>query len=215
MATFQSSEFLAALNREQKRLVLLAWPYVLGFIILASVPPIYLNLYYYELDSLYLLAGFLIWAMGYLLTLLLLQRGGFLPAGERGGIGTYFVLGLATGVLIALALVVLILPGFYLAMRWLPVYARALTTQDWAGNSMRWSWDATEPFQAPLSTALIGPAICYALAYSTGILPDDWLAVMPFEFWAIAVNVTTAIGSAWFTVLGIAAFATISAFKKE
>lgn len=211
MASVGPGEVLAALNREQQRLAVLAWPHILGFIVAATVPAVYVDLTYYYVDSLYFLVGFAIWAMGYLLTLKLLQAGGLLPEGERGGIGSYFVLGLATGLTIGLALIVLVLPGLYLLMRWLPVYGRALTWQDWTGNSMRWSWNATERFQKPLSIALIGPVAFYAIAAAPAVLPDRWFDMVPYELWAVVWNLSSAIGIAWLSVLGVAAFSTISA----
>ena len=208
------SNFLRDLNREQKRLVVNAWPYILGYMVLDSAPITYLDIYYYDQDVAYAWAGFLSWGMGYFLLLLVMQQGGLFSKGKISGIGTYFALGLATGILVVLALVVLIIPGLYLLMRWLPVYARALTSFDEIGNTMRWSWDATERFQKPLGIAMIGPVLCYAISAGSLYLYDgsSWTA---YIISSIAANLAISLARAWLTVLGVAAFATLTSFMTD
>ncbi len=176
------SVFLASLLSEQVRLARAGWIYVVVYLVATTAPFIYLDLYAFDDDGLYGLLSFLSWGFGYLLFVALMQKGGHLTEGKQTGIGTYFAVGIAVGIPVVLALIVLILPGLYLLMRWLPAYARALLTLDGVGNSMRWSWNQTEPFQRQLSVAMIGPVLCYVAS----------------------------LGIAWLTILGIATFATIN-----
>ncbi len=214
MVSTGPSDFLRNLNREQKHLVMKAWPYVLGYIVLGSAPNTFLDIYYYDEAGAYVWAGFLDWALGYILLLVVMQKGGQFAHGKTSGIGTYFALGIATGIPVGLALVVLILPGVYLLMRWLPVYARALTSPNLIGNSLRWSWNATERFQRPLGIAMIGPVLCYGIAAGSLYLHDgsSWTA---YILSAVAANHAISLAHAWLTILGVAAFATLASIEMD
>lgn len=202
------ANFLHDLNIEQKRIALRNLPYVLAYLALTAAPYIYFDIFLWDQDSLYFLAAFLGWAMGYVLLLFIMQRSGYFADGKESGVGVYFALGLSTGILIALALVVLILPGLYLLMRWLPVYARALTTEEWITQSMRWSWTATEPFQKPLAAALAGPVLFYGISL-TAIYFYDAMG-LSYEASVIIVHCAESVASAWLLILGVAAFGLLS-----
>jgi hypothetical protein len=214
MATMESREFLAGVNREQRKLARLTWPFLVGYVVLTSGFFMAFDLYAPDSAALYFWASMFAWAADYLLLVLLLQRGRLLRAGQGSGVGTFVVVGIATGLPIALGIIVLIVPGLYLLMRWLPVYARARVVDDWTGNSMRWSWRATEPFQKPLSIALIGPVLCYAGSYAPYVL-DTLSMTMSYEVAAVITDVFLPVGGAWLSVLGIAAYAMLTAVNGE
>ena len=206
-------EFLGILLEEQIRLARVGWMYIGLYLIATAAPFTYLDCYAFDDDGLYGLFSFISWGFGYLLFVGLMQKGGYLAGGKQTGFGTYFALGIAIGVPVMLALVVLILPGLYLLMRWLPAYARALVTLDGVGNSMRWSWNETEPLQKQLSVAMAGPVLCYAasigllIAYELLYYHFDWTGyVVASIFWNSGVS----LGVAWFTIFGIAAFGVIN-----
>lgn len=205
------SQFLAALNAEQKRLWSKTWPIILGYVALWAGAYTALELYAYDFRSAYNLAKLLLWTLEFLLLVIVMEECGYLSGGKKSGVGTYMVLGVVKGLAISAALVVLIVPGLYLMMRWLPAYARALTTDDWVGNSLRWSWDATENFQKPLAIGLIGPVACCAIGLLLTVFyfPGDWMldaAVL------LVSNIMMSLGLAWLVVLGVASFGTLLSF---
>lgn len=197
---------LAALHQEQLNLMARAWPYVLGYVLFVSVPFIYLDLYHWDAEIAYVWIGFLTWALGYLLILKLLSARGLIHSRERGGVGTYVALAIPISLAVGLALVVFILPGIYLLMRWLPVFARALTRREWIGTSMRWSWNATEKFQRPLAISLAGPVALYLVAFGFPYLFEysDWTT---YTIIVLVTNLSAALGQTWLSVLGVASFA--------
>lgn len=205
MSDPSTSDFLRALNLEQKRVALRVWVYVIGYLLLTTAPQSYLDFYHSDVNGAYVWVGFLEWAVTYLLLLIVMKNGGYFVQGKTSGVGTYFVVGLVTGLAISLAVVVFILPGLYLLMRWLPVYARALTAAEWVGNSMRWSWDATERFQKPLSLALLGPVLCYAISVAASFFYDEDV-MASYQLAMVVTNLAMNLGSAWLTILGAAAF---------
>lgn len=171
--------------------------------------------------SLYGLAGFAAWGAGYLLLLRLLGCGGSLPDGLRSGVGTYFAICFVTSLAIGAGLVVLLVPGLYLLMRWLPSYARALASDDGVTGSLRWSWRATEPFQGVLARQLVGPIACY-------VPPVAIMVHWEFVYWkqdaysftyellaSILVNLFISVSSAWIVVLCASSFDLIRSTADE
>ena len=203
MSDYSPSDFLRALNAEQKRIAVRAWAYVVGYLLLTTAPHTYLDFYHWDVYGAYPWIGFFEWALTYLLLLVVMKTGGYFAEGKTSGIGTYFVLGLVTGIAIILAAIVFILPGLYLLMRWLPVFARVLTAEERIGQAMRWSWDATEHFQKPLSLALLGPALCYAISLAAALSYDENL--LAYQLAMAIMNFALNLGSVWLTILGVAA----------
>jgi uncharacterized membrane protein (Fun14 family) len=154
-----------------------------------------------------------VWGFGYLLFVGVMQKGGYLEDGKATGIGTYFALGIAIGIPAILAMVVLVLPGLYLWMRWLPAYSRALLSYDGIGNSMRWAWDRTERFQKPLFIGILLPASAYAVSLGAALGYDyfyesfDWSGYVAM---VVVWNVTMSVGVAWMTIFGIAAYGLVT-----
>ena len=210
---YRTGDFHDQLVGEQFRIALVGKFYVFGFLLASTVPYVFLDIYYPEGTEYYGLFGMIVWALGYILFVGVMKNGGYLGAGKQTGVGTYFVLGMAVGLPVLLGLVLLILPGLYLLMRWLPSYSRALVTSDGVGKAMRWSWEATEPFQRQLGIALIGPLACYGasiamiLSYDAFYEHFDWAGYIAIS---ILSNAVQSIGVAWFTILGVAAYGSIS-----
>ncbi|WP_379547233.1 hypothetical protein ACFCW2_00060 [Qipengyuania sp. DSG2-2] len=186
------------------------------FVILVTAVFSFLDLYFYELDSLYYLVGLVVWVVNYLLFVRLMERAGLLEDGQTTGIGTYFVLGLATGIPIILAGVFFILPGAYLLMRWLPAYGWAMTTFGGVSNAMHWSWEATSAHQALLSKALIGPVLLFIFAiliwaHYAFVYYVEWDYSFAYELvTSIAANVSDAVSRVWLTATSVTAFGLVS-----
>ncbi|AOL94605.1 hypothetical protein BG023_111679 [Porphyrobacter sp. LM 6] len=193
----------------QKTLVRSAPGFVASYILITTTVFVLLDVYAYEEGGLYALASFLNWGLGYVLFLGLMQNGGLTPEGTRTGIGTYFALGIAINILVALALVAFIIPGLYLLMRWLPAYSRALISYDGVGNSMRWSWAQTEPWQRPLSVGMLFPVLCLGASLAVPAIYSNFVEYVDdteFALWSIFTNGVMSIGFVWLTVYGVAAF---------
>ena len=195
--------FLQELNSEQLRLARRCWHFIAGYLLLTSGLYIYLDLYHWEEDGYHALAGLVSWVLGYLLFLSLMGQAGYFDRGKAGGIGTFFAVQVASGIFVGVALVVLVIPGLYLLMRWLPVYARALTTEEWVGQSMRWSWNVTEAVQWPLTRAMLGPVVCYAVALAAMLSYEIGAS---YELSTTLADLFLSLATAWLTVLGIATF---------
>lgn len=202
------ANFLHDLNIEQKRIALRNLPYVLAYLVLTTAPYIYLDIFLWYQENLYFLAAFLAWAMGYVLLLFIMQRSGYFADGKASGVGVYFALSVGTGILIGLAAIMLILPGLYLLMRWLPVYARALTTDEWVTQSMRWSWAATEPYQGPLALALVMPVMLFVISFAATYFLS--IGGLSYEATLIIGNCAASVASAWLLILCVAAFGLLS-----
>lgn len=207
-------QVIRELNREQRRLASNGRWFLVGYIALSTAICAVADIWFYDTSSVDFLMAVTGWALGYVLLVGLMQGGDYFSKGRSGGIGTYFVICLVTGIAISLALVVLILPGLYLMMRWIPVYARALTNEDWIGNNLRWSWAATEPYQMALSVGMVGPVLCYGLAWLPFLAPAAFASVS-FELEAVLVNLVLSIGIGWHTVLGIAALSVVVSGQAE
>ena len=163
-------------------------------------------------EVLYIPASIIVWAMGYVLFVRLMKLAG-LPADEaKSRIGTYFALSLIISSLVGLGLLALLVPGIYLAARWLPAYLRALTSDDGVGGSMRWSWDRTEPFQRLLAWRLVAPSICYTIAMALilhyeFVYYPDWPYSWSYELRSsLLVNALISVSVVWTTIVGIAAY---------
>lgn len=171
--------------------------------------------------SVYGLAGFAAWGAGYLLILRIMDRAASLSGGLRSGVGTYFAICFVTSLAIGAGLVVLLVPGLYLLLRWLPSYARALASDDGVTGSLRWSWRATERLQGVLARQLVGPIACYVPAIA---ITAHW----EFVYWkqdvysfayellaSILINLFLSLSQAWITVLCVSSFDLVGSTADE
>jgi hypothetical protein len=69
--------------------------------------------------------------------------------------GTLFVAQLISGLAILLAAIALILPGIYLAARWFTVTPQVVEGSDGASDSLKASWEASQPSQLAFVLAAI------------------------------------------------------------
>jgi hypothetical protein len=86
--------------------------------------------------------------LGFLLTVNLLRSGGFALAQRGGGFGSYFGLSLVGGLAMLLGLVLLVIPGAVLFVRWAPAYGYALCEGPGTRRrriSGRWRWRSCCP----------------------------------------------------------------------
>ena len=106
----------------------------------------------------------------------LVDRHGLRSADRLGGFGSFFVVGLITGLAVLLGFVLLIVPGIYLIARWSMVDAAVVAENRGFSDAMRRSWDATADNVLPIGLAIltislpmiIGFAMMFAIGASEG-----------------------------------------------
>lgn len=166
-------------------------------------------------DGVYFLISIVGWALGYLLLRYLMRASATPGEAPLGGVGGYFALWLVSWVVIFAGLILLIIPGLYLILRWLPAYARLYVHGDGVVSALRWSWQETRALQKPLALALIWPFLFLALGV-LGIFPVEmgWIAwgetasqaASASDIVLVVVNLLSGIWTAWMQVLGIAVY---------
>ena len=85
----------------------------------------------------------------------LIDRQGLRSADRLGGFGSFFVVGLITGLAILLGCLLLILPGLYLSARWAMVDAAVVGENRGFSDAMRRSWDASEGNVLPIALSIL------------------------------------------------------------
>ena len=107
----------------------------------------------------------------------LVDRRGLRSADRLGGFGSFFVVGLITGLAILLGFVLLVLPGIYLSARWSMVDAAVVAENRGFSDAMRRSWDASEGNVVPIALAVltigIPMIVSMALMIAIGASGDD------------------------------------------
>lgn len=102
----------------------------------------------------------------------LIERQGLRSADRLGGFGSFFAVGVVTGLAILLGFVLLILPGIYLSARWSLADAAVVAENRGFSDAIKRSWDATAGNVLPIvlaSLAISIPLIVYmALIFATG-----------------------------------------------
>lgn len=155
-----------------------------------------------------LLVGFAITLLGQYLVVerLLADR---LPAGQVRAIRRYGVLFGAlffSGLAIVAGLIVLLVPGLYLAGRWLTIAQRVVEGHSPAMDELRASWNDSEPSQLVFTIAyVIGMAPTFLIIAST-FFPE--LLAIPDDVWLTSffVNGLSAVTSIAGWVISTAAY---------
>ena len=166
-------------------------------------------------DGVYFLISMAGWALGYLLLRYLMKASAAPGEAPLGGVGGYFALGLVSGAAIFAGLILLIIPGLYLFLRWLPAYARLCVHGDGVVPALRWSWQETRALQKPLALALIWPLLFLALSLLGFFAVEaGWIvwgesasqAASASDILLVIANLLGGIWTAWMQVLGIAVY---------
>ena len=144
-------------------------------------------------------------AGGYLVLHAMLKNMG--EATVEGGkrIGAYFGLSILSGLGVLVGLVLLIIPGIVLAVRWLPAYAILLSENTTVTGALSASWDRTRAQVWPLFAAMLLLAVLMAVSL-TVLLSSELLAAVPPMVATVAGNLFIAAVSVFGTALGVAVF---------
>ena len=194
---------------EQSRIAKAASVALAAYVLIASATYAIVDIFFYESDALYLVSSILVWGLGFVLLVQLMQASA--PAGEahRGGIGGYFGLSLISSFAIGFATLFFILPGIYLAMRWMPSFARLYHESEGVTDALGWSWEHTTPLQKSLLVAMIGPVALYLVFFALIVWQGfyyDGASDLTYNAVVIAMNLTASIAIAWFQLIGVAAY---------
>lgn len=198
-----------ALIAEQAQIARKAIVPLAAYVLVSTSIYIAVDLLYPDEVGPYFLSAFTVWGFGFALLAVLMRKSA--PAGEdhAGGIGSYFGLCLIAGSLIPVAMVLLILPGLYLLMRWTPSYSRLYHTREGVIEAMKWSWEHTDPIQKPLAIALIAPASLYALLFAIGVWYEfNYFdaSIAAYRSMIATTDFIIVLAAAWFQLLGVAAY---------
>lgn len=189
-----------------------------GYVAISSASYSIADAFFYDSDGLYLVLSIVVWGLGYALLVLLMQGSARYEEGPRGGIGGYFGLGIVSGIAVGIGLIILIIPGLFLVVRWLSAYARYYAKGDGVTEALAWSWRETAPFQRPLAIAAIGPFVCYGAFFGIAALQEfyaaDW-SEAAYYVSIIALNLTISVAIAWLQLLGVAAYRIIELRSSE
>ncbi|MEM8725550.1 MAG: hypothetical protein AAGE86_08515, partial [Pseudomonadota bacterium] len=153
----------------------------------------------------------------YFLHIVMLQRGGLMERGAQGGFGKFLGMSLISGVAILFGLALLILPGLYLMIRWLPAAGFVLAEGRYPTDALANSWSATKEAVQPAMVALVVP-FAMLLVPAAIIMADDLAIVLdttsPFAeldndtYYAgvLALYIVSTIGNTAIYVLGLALY---------
>lgn len=156
-------------------------------------------------SALKLVNGIVGLAIAFIVLRALLRDTGLVSGDLNGGFWTYFGLALLSGIGLAAGLVLLVIPGLVLAVRWSAIYGYGLVDGEGVADAMGKSWDATGPHFAPIAVSLLVPIGISAVS----IAAIFWAARGFGEvnlLLSILGNVGMAIGGNTFATVGIAIY---------
>lgn len=198
-----------SVNGEQIRIAQSGVTYLVGYIAVSAAAYSVVDILFFEEDALYFFSSVFVWAVGYVLLVMLMRCSA--PNREllRGGIGGYFGLGIISNFAIGIGFLMLVVPGLYLTMRWLPAFARLSASGDGVIQALSWSWEATASHQKELALALIGPMLTLAMFVGIIAVQEIYLleaSSLTLSLSFIAMNIFVGIFSAWMQLLGVAVY---------
>ncbi|MEO1729945.1 MAG: hypothetical protein AAFR64_04335 [Pseudomonadota bacterium] len=202
---------------EQKSIAARSWVYVFGFLVLSVVPYVVLDLFWYEETTPFFAVSFLSILLNFGFLHFLLKDNFLYENGLQAGIFSFIGLSFLHTVPVILGWILLFLPGAYLALRWLPAFARLFASEDGVMASLGWSWEHTSGIVGALAGAFAGPVVLYAISICALVFQGFYLEVAPnadfetvFTSTTIISNVAMSAGLAWYTILGVAVYSLIS-----
>ncbi|NMW31132.1 hypothetical protein HKD42_03560 [Altererythrobacter sp. RZ02] len=143
---------------------------------------------------------------GYLLIIKLIDMAKLAPLGRQAGFGTYFGMSIVIGLATMLGVLLLILPGLYLSIRWSAAYGFALISNEKTSDALGNSWRATEEHVWPIALALLLPTLGFAAGLA--VYFTDEALILPLTV-ALPANVLIYGSTVASTAIGLAVFTCI------
>lgn len=148
-------------------------------------------------------------AGGYWLTIRLMEKGGLLPNGLDRGFGSYFALGIVTNLAIIFGLLVLVIPGVILLIRWLPAEGFMFGGRIDITHALEQSWKATKPHFTALLVAALPSIGLFLVALATSAV-SEYFAWLPLIVDSTISNLAVFLNVGIWTLLGLAAYSLLS-----
>lgn len=196
---------LGQIMDESTRLVRAAWLAALAYVVVLTGVGIFAD-QMSDLSASNFIFSVVSFVMGFVLTVQLLREGGLVPRGLAGGFGGYFGMSLLSGLGIALGIVLVIIPGLVLFVRWSSAYGYMLGEGDGVTEALGRAWEATGAHFWPLALAMLVPVavnIGAAVSLILGSNEDGSISV-PLS---VLANGTISVAHVAITVVGVATFA--------
>lgn len=191
--------------------------FIVAYLVLWAGPYMYVDIAMPQSNGAYALLSFVGIGLNFFLLYSLMQVSDAGDEPTKTGFGAYFGLSILHSIAVFMGLVLLILPGLYLALRWLPAFARLLKSDDGITQALRWSWEQTSgrerdlalPFLFVMAAYLVGfgPLVATEVSYGS----PEYVSYETIEGLdvpsAVFMNIVMAVAGAWYTVLGVASYA--------
>lgn len=191
--------------------------YIFVYILLGAVPHIYLDSEMPDVDSAYILLSVVGVCLNFFLLYALLQLGDAPDGATHSRIGAFFWLSIVHSVAVSIGLVVFVLPGMYLVLRWLPAFTRLLKSEDGIMEALRWSWEKTSGRERDLAIPFFFVMFAYVLALAPVLATDIFYGSPEYVSYetiddlyipiTVFTNLALAVATAWYTALGVASYA--------
>ena len=144
-------------------------------------------------------------AGGYLVLHAMLKNMGEATVESGKRIGAYFGVSILYGLGVLVGLLLLIVPGIVLAVRWLPAYAILLSEDTTVTGALSESWDRTRMHFWPLLATVLVLAVLMVISM-TVLLANSLVAAVSPVAATVAGNMLIAAVSVFGTALGVAVF---------
>lgn len=202
---------------QQKAIAHAGAKFIAIYLVLWAGPYMYLDIAMPDANGAYLLLSFVGIGLNFFLLYSLLQVSDAGDEQTKTGFGAYFGLSILHSIAVFIGVLVFVLPGLYLALRWLPAFARVLKSDDGITEALRWSWEGTSGHERDLAIPFLLVTAVYLLGIGP-LLATEFLYGRP-EFIsyetiesltvssAVFINIVMAVAAAWYTVLGVASYA--------
>ncbi|KEO91166.1 hypothetical protein EH31_00445 [Erythrobacter longus] len=201
---------------EQKAIASRGLKYMIAFLLLWAGPYIYVDIQMPDSNGAYFLLSFVGIGLTFFLLYSLLRSSSAHDEATKTGIAGFFGLSLLHSIAVFAGLLLFVIPGLYLAMRWLPAFARLLKSDEGIIEALRWSWERTGGYQSALAVPFMwvmslyllgmGPILGWELLYQfTDYVSYETLDSL-YEPSVVLSNIALAVGAAWYTTLGVASY---------
>lgn len=195
---------------EARRIGMTCLPTIAIFVVVMTALSATVDVMGWGLNGGDLLVNIIALVAGYLLLIEIIKASRLAPDGPTNGFGTYFGLGILTGLAIAFGFILLIVPGVFLLVRWSAIYGFAFAGGKGVTEAMGASWDATKEHFWPILLALLLPMAVYIVALLVMFMGLDEAAETSSIGAALVSNVLLYSASVASTLLGLGIYSLVS-----
>ncbi len=199
------SAIVAEIHDEAIRLCIAAWPSVLAYVVALTLGWSYVD-QLEDFSGPTFFVSIVEVALRFWVVTSMLKGGQLAHVGLAAGFGTYFGLSLLSGLAIGLGVLLLVIPGVILFVRWMPLYGFGLVEGSGIGDAFSEAWQATEGQFTAIFVASLVPLALYACSLSVYYFATDEYGAVPV-LPSVAANLALSLAGAALTAIGIAVYA--------